>query len=274
MTSRPFFTCVFLSLFAIPALATEERVDIEEHTLDFAPGNTLAVHARDGGIIIKTWENSQVHVQAVKSVKAKKKEKLEELLKGTTIEIKEKDSGIEIRTNRTDGWTLYKDWDISVSYTLTVPTHARLNLETVNGSIAIPPITGNIMGKTEKGSIQVSGVSGQVHVETKKNGDITLTEIMGSINASTSDGNIEIKMVEQSQNAIQAKVHKGQLTLSLPPDFECQVQLKHDKGHIDTEFPILVKGRIEKSLSGTINGGNGPKIQLEADNGEIKIKKL
>ena len=276
MTSRLIF--VLAALFALPASASEKREEIVEYTLDFASGKKLSVHARNGGITLKTWTRDQIFVRAEKKAKASDEEGAEELLETTTIEIEETDSGIEIRTQRPDNkWNLFKDWNISVNYTITVPQNVRLDLETVNGSISIPSTTGNVKSETVNGSIKINGTRGAIDVETV-NGKINLTEIIGGIKAETVNGSIEIAIAEQIQDNIRAEAVNGGLQISLPSDFQGRIQAESTIGHIDTEFPIEVKGRvggrINKSLKGNLNGGNGPNIKLQTLNGGIDIKQL
>lgn len=278
MTSRLLFICFLATLFTLPTNAAEKREEIVEYTLDFAPGKKLSVHARNGGITLKTWTSDQVFVRAVKKAKASDEEGAEELLETTTIEIEETDSGIEIRTKRPDNkWNLFKDWNISVNYTITVPQNVRLDLETVNGSISIPSTTGNVKSETVNGSIKINGTRGAIDVETV-NGKINLTEIIGGIKAETVNGSIEIAIAEQIQDNIRAEAVNGGLQISLPSDFQGRIQAESTIGHIDTEFPIEVKGRvggrINKSLKGNLNGGNGPNIKLQTLNGGIDIKQL
>ena len=278
MISRQLFICFLATLFTLPANAAEKREEIVEYTLDFAPGKKLSVHARNGGITLKTWTSDQVFVRAVKKAKASDAEGAEEMLETTTIEIKERDSGIEIRTQRPDNkWNLFKDWNISVNYTITVPQNVRLDLEAVNGSISIPPTTGNVKSETVNGSIKINGTRGAIDVETV-NGKINLTKIIGGVKAETVNGSIEIAIAEQIQDDIRAETVNGRLQLSLPSDFQGRIQAQSTIGHIDTEFPIVVKGRvggrINKSLRGNLNGGKGPNIKLQTLNGGINIKQL
>ena len=120
MTSRLLF--VLAALFTLPVSAAEKREEIVEYTLDFAPGKMLSVHARNGGITLKTWARDQVFVRAIKKAEASSGEEAEEMLETTAIEIKERDSGIEIRTQHPDNkWKIFKNWNISVNYTVTVP---------------------------------------------------------------------------------------------------------------------------------------------------------
>ena len=282
MTTRLLF--VLAALFTLPVSAAEKREEVVEYTLNFTPGNLLSVHAHNGEITLETWTSDQVFVRAVKKVKAGSAKDAEELLKTTTIDIAETDSGIEIRTQRPKNqWTPLRPdnkwvpfWNISVNYTITVPQNVHLNLETTNGSIAIPPTTGDIKSKTSNGNIKMNGTRGSVNAQTV-NGKINLTEIIGGVHAKTANGSIEIAIAEQIQDDIRAESINGGVKLSLPSDFQGHLQAKSTIGHIDTDFPIVtkgVKGNISKSLSGDFNGGNGPIIHLKTVIGGIDIKQL
>ena len=276
MTSRLIF--VLAALFTLPASAAEKREETVEYTLDFTPGKKLSVHARNGGITLKTWARDQVFVRAIKKAEANDEEGAEEMLETTNIEIRETDSGIEIRTKHPDNkWKIFKNWNISVNYTVTVPQSVSLNLEAVNGSISVPSTTGNVKSETVNGSIKINGTRGAIDVETV-NGKINLTEIIGGVKAETVNGSIEIAIAEQIQDNIRAETVNGGVKLSLPSDFQGRIQAESTIGHIDTEFPIVVKGRvtgrISKSLKGDLNGGKGPNIKLQTLNGGIDIKQL
>ena len=276
MTSRLIF--VLAALFTLPASAAEKREETVEYTLDFTPGKKLSVHARNGGITLKTWERDQVFVRAIKKSEASDEEGAEEMLETTTIEIRETDSGIEIRTKHPDNkWKIFKNWNISVNYTVTVPQSVSLNLEAVNGSISVPSTTGNVKSETVNGSIKINGTRGAIDAETV-NGKINLTEIIGGVKAETVNGSIEIAIAEQIQGNIRAETVNGGVKLSLPSDFQGRIQAESTIGHIDTEFPIVVKGRvtgrISKSLKGDLNGGKGTNIKLQTLNGGIDIKQL
>ena len=276
MTPRLIF--VLAALFTLPASAAEKREETVEYTLDFTPGKKLSVHARNGGITLKTWARDQVFVRAIKKAEASDEEGAEEMLETTTIEIRETDSGIEIRTKHPDNkWKIFKNWNISVNYTVTVPQSVSLNLEAVNGSISVPSTTGNVKSETVNGSIKINGTRGAIDAETV-NGKINLTEIIGGVKAETVNGSIEIAIAEQIQDNIRAEAVNGGLQLSLPSDFQGRIQAESTIGHIDKEFPIVVKGRvsgrISKSLKGDLNGGKGPNIKLQTLNGGIDIKQL
>ena len=249
------------------------------------------MRAINGKIAIKTWDRAQVFIHAVKKAKEGSKEEAEEQLKATTVEIEETHSGLVIRTRRPDKWKWFKSWRVSIDYEITVPKRVRLDLETVNGSISIPPTTGDAKSKTVNGSIKISGTRGAVNAETVNgsitmngirgaidaqtvNGQIDLTKIRGGVNAETVNSSIKIEIVAQTQDDIRAEAVNGRLQLSLPSDFRGHIQAESTRGHIDTEFPITVKGRIGKSISGNLNGGNGARIRLETINGGIDIKHL
>jgi DUF4097 and DUF4098 domain-containing protein YvlB len=116
----------------------------------------------------------------------------------------------------------------------------------------------------------MTGTHGTINAHTV-NGKIDLTQILGGVEAKTVNGEIGIEIIDQTDEHIQAETLNGKVQLTLPPDFQAHLQAQTRNGSIHTDFPITVKGRIGKSLSGNINGGSGPDIHLQTMNGSIRI---
>jgi DUF4097 and DUF4098 domain-containing protein YvlB len=64
----------------------------------------------------------------------------------------------------------------------------------------------------------------------------------------------------------------GGITLSLPSGASADVRASTTNGSIDSDFPISVRGRINRHhLSGTIGRG-GPGLSLTTVNGNIRLR--
>lgn len=272
MTLRLLFSaCFLIALYTNPTSAKEKLEEVVEYTLDFTPGEKLRVRTQNGGITVKTWDRDQIFIHAVKKATANSEEEAEELLETATIELEQLSTGLAIHTERPDKWKFFKRSNVSVDYTLTVPEYVQLDLQSVNGGISTPPTTGNAKSKTVNGSIRMNGTHGNVNAHTD-NGKISLTEILGGVSAKTVNGEIRIEIEWQTEEHIQAETLNGKVRLTLPSDFQADLQVQTRHGSIHTDFPITVKGRIGKSLSGNINGGSGPDIQIQTMNGGIRIE--
>jgi DUF4097 and DUF4098 domain-containing protein YvlB len=117
--------------------------------------------------------------------------------------------------------------------------------------------------------LRVTEAKGQVRITTHAK-DVDLSQIYGDTYVNDRDGRIA---VEPAGNyAIEAKNSKGDVEITLPPNAEATVDGNTRNGDIVTDFPLSVSGDESKSVSGKIGPG-GPKISLNAENGDIHIKR-
>jgi len=71
---------------------------------------------------------------------------------------------------------------------------------------------------------------------------------------------------------VEAKNSKGDVEVTLPPNASATVDGHTRNGDIVTEFGLSVSGDESKTVSGRIGNG-GSKIVLNAQNGDVRIKK-
>jgi DUF4097 and DUF4098 domain-containing protein YvlB len=63
----------------------------------------------------------------------------------------------------------------------------------------------------------------------------------------------------------------GSIEVSLPADFQANINASTQDGHIRLDVPVTVQGEISKSrVRGTLNGG-GPELTLKSTDGSIRI---
>jgi hypothetical protein len=164
-------------------------------------------------------------------------------------------------------------WD-RLDIQIKVPKQTMLDLKTMNGSIAVEGISGEMAIDAMNGHINVQDASGPV-VAHSMNGRITasLAQISAAKASSFSSMN-------------------GNIEVTLPADLKARLKMKTDHGEIYTDFDVKVdsstgspspagdgsgKNRVvlphtDRTLYGTINGG-GPEMQFITYNGRIVIRK-
>lgn len=173
--------------------------------------------------------------------------------------------------------------------------YSDLNLTDVQGKIAL---SGEIFGDT-----YIKNVSGDVHLHTSvtdlqvaalpgdltlNSDDLRLNEAKGPVRVTTHSKDVDLSQiygdsyVENRDGSIsvepagaygvEAKNSKGDVELTLPPDASATVEGHARNGDITTEFALPVTGDENKTVTGRIGSGKS-KIVLNADNGDIHIKK-
>ena len=169
----------------------------------------------------------------------------------------------------------------------------RLNIE-----IKVPKQT-TLDLKTMNGSISVEGVSGEMTIDAM-NGHINVQDASGPVVAHSMNGRIVASVAQISAaKASSFSSMNGSIEVTLPADLKARLKMKTDRGEIYTDFDVKVEsatgsttfaqddGRknglpglprvprlphMDRTLYGTINGG-GPEMQFITYNGRIVIRK-
>jgi DUF4097 and DUF4098 domain-containing protein YvlB len=117
--------------------------------------------------------------------------------------------------------------------------------------------------------LRVVEVKGAVHVVTHDK-DVTLSQIYGDTFVQDSTG--DISLAPAGAYSVEASNGKGGVDLTLPPNAAGTVDGHTQNGDIESDYPLTISGDANKSVSGKIGAG-GPKIVLNAVNGDLRITK-
>ena len=70
---------------------------------------------------------------------------------------------------------------------------------------------------------------------------------------------------------INATASDGSITLVTPPGLSAEIDAGTGDGSIHTDLPVTIRGKVGKSLHGTIGGGEG-RVYLRTQDGSITIR--
>ena len=147
--------------------------------------------------------------------------------------------------------------------------------------------------KTMNGSVSVEGISGEMTIDAM-NGHINVQDATGPVVAHSMNGRIVASVAQVSAaKASSFSSMNGSIEVTLPADLKARLKMKTDHGEIYTDFDVKVdsvtgsttyaqdgsrkNGGValpltDRTLYGTINGG-GPEMQFITYNGRIVIRK-
>jgi DUF4097 and DUF4098 domain-containing protein YvlB len=117
--------------------------------------------------------------------------------------------------------------------------------------------------------LRLNEAKGQVRVTTHSK-DVDLSQIYGDSYVENRDGRISVEPA--GAFGVEAKNSKGDVEITLPPEASATVTGYSHNGDITTEFALPVTGDENKTVTGRIGSGKS-KIVLNADNGDVHIKK-
>jgi hypothetical protein len=143
--------------------------------------------------------------------------------------------------------------DVQVEFTLEVPEGVKVRLHTVNGNVNARELPGDVDVHTVNGSVEVS-TSGVARAQTV-NGSLT-----ASMGQADWDGTLEMNTVN------------GTVRVELPAGASTEVRASTVNGHIDSDFPLTLRGKHgPKHAEGTIGGG-GRTLEMSTVNGAIELR--
>ena len=225
----------------------------------------------NGSITVKGYEGKDVIIEARSRgsegrrnvpKKAEGMHRIDAGSYGLTAE--EQDNVVRVSTSPGHG---------DVDLVIQVPVATSLQLRAVNG-----------------GSINVERVGGEIDVDNV-NGPVKLINVSGVVVAHALNGEVQVVLDQiQSGKAMSFSSLNGDIDVTLPADAKARVKMKSDHGDVFSDFDIKLEAtpgsvleegtkgkgkyrvRLDKTVSGTINGG-GPDMQFTTLNGRIFIRK-
>ena len=245
---------MFLSVALLASVTANAKVTKEEtYIFEISDGGTLSVSNVNGSITLTGGNYDEIEVLAIKSADSQK------ALDKIEIKINQSSDSVEIETDLSGSkrWFNFGGDDGQVTYEIKVPAGLELDaIETVNGSV------------------EISGVSGDVHAESV-NGNLELDDLAGDVQMETVNGSITASFaVLGGQQRVKGSTVNGRMTLHLPSDADVDVSADTLNGSIQAkDFDLEAeKGFVGSDLNGEIGSGSA-RLNLDTVNGSIKINR-
>ncbi len=305
-------TAVVVAALAVFAFAREKYEEKFAKTVDIAKDGRVYLGNISGNISITTWRQNQVKIDAVKVSEASSLDKAKENAASVTIDVATVNGVLRIETKYPEKkhfWEGDRGNNVSVSYVLTVPEMAAVEVKSVSGDVKLGTMGGAVKVGNVSGEVSVLGapgvdvdlVSGDITVENitgdaylkSVSGNIGATKVKGSLEAGSVSGEVTLKDVSEARSV---KAHSvsgnitytgtimasgnyefesfsGNVELKIPANAGFEFEADTFSGVIDSDFPIEVSGKISpKEIRGTVNKG-GARIRLKSFSGNVDLKK-
>jgi len=194
--------------------------DVMTKSFDAQPGGKLEMKVDRGALHITSSESGKVEVKVVRELKGVSSSEAKELFEQHIIKMTQGDGVVRIETpERKHGWGFKNPLNkMRVDYTVSVPSHFNLDVNTAGGNVEVSDIEGNVMARTAGGDVKLGSIVGPVKAGTSggnvilkggkgdanlqtSGGDIRAGEITGDLVAQTSGGNIFVQKVKGKVNA-------------------------------------------------------------------------
>jgi len=254
----------FLGLNPLEAGVKQKFEEPFSQTEPLEPGGKVEVRNISGDIQVRTWEKNEVKIEALKVSRAESKEKAEENARKVKINVYREDGILKVKTEYPEKRT--KNLNVSVDFTLTVPSGAPVKAASVSGDIRLEDIGGKAVAGTTSGDVEIHGAAAGARAASVS-GDVTATDVKGGLYAKSVSGDIEADRVTGDT---ELSTVSGEVTAQ---GIEGDLEAGSVSGDIrlrDIRGAEVVKA---KSLSGDVlyDGelGAGTRISLKAHSGDV-----
>ncbi len=243
--------------------ATAAFADTLQETLDrtiaVRPGTHFALENVNGRVVVNAWDQPRVRIHAVKKVESRDDQVAAEAMRKLRVEIRQSDRELSVDTiyPKRDDFNfldalLGTNVNASVQYEINVPQSMNVSVETVNGSVSL------------------TGISGELEADTT-NGAIEVVRCAGTVDASTTNGAIRAELLTVSSKPMKFDTTNGGITLIVPQQLAADLNAATTNGSVRSDLPLTTTKLSRTALRGTLNGG-GPEIRLRTTNGGITIR--
>ena len=252
-------------------------------------GSSLTIKNIVGGITVTEATGDRVEVRAEKRMRARGD------AGDVSFDVQQSSSGATICTVYRGESACdeggFNNTRFSVRYTVAMPRGLRLHastgngdlsveragseveLRTGNGGIRIGETDGRVTASTGNGDLEVGGARGPVRASTG-NGRIFVATAAGPVSANTGNGDIDVRMQSLSASGdMEFRSGSGAVRVTLPADFNGDIDASTGNGELRTDFAIRLVGRLDpQHMRGTIGTG-GRLLRLSTGNGRLEIRK-
>jgi hypothetical protein len=226
------------------------------HETTLGPSGSLDIEpSHNGGITIKGWAQNNVLVRARIDTWAPTDAEAQAISSQVRIDT----AGGRIRVTGPDLNGLQR-WDDGPRYMVSLEIFTPWNTDLRMG--------------THNGGVDISDIRGRINFRTH-NGGVKLTRLAGDVTGETHNGGVQVELEGNTWEGRQLDVstHNGGVSVSMPAAYSASFETRTNRGRLDSDFPVTVRGRLDERLLHFNIGSGGPLIKVSTHNGAIRLRK-
>ena len=225
--------------------SSQSRIDT---TFAFSKDGVLELTTFSGNVIVTGWTRQEARVRALTE-------------RGTRWRF--------TSTRVTIDAEGYRGRSGDAQYEITVPEGVRVILRSMNGSLAVRGVKGDVDLHTNNGDVEVTDAVGRVEMVTLS-GDATGLRLRGAVDATSLNGTVSLTDVQGATVAAESTSGDVELTNVVARDIEASTV----SGEVDFVGPLDPQGRYSftshsGSVTMTVPSTTSARFSVETFNGEV-----
>ena len=307
------YSAIFPHFLALALLLSgaEAAQRVEQQALAVQSGCTVRVDAYRGQINVVTGGSDEVRVSVALELPETKPGQARAVLDAFTLTSEATEYEVRFTARNARDRDVRFAWEDSMRpqmvFTVTVPEHCHLDLQTRDGNITVDPLRGNMRARSETGTITFRRIDGTIDAATRT-GDVVVSRCTGTVKLRSIQGNVLIGTVggraqletmdgdievQTAYGAVEAATSNGDVSAGFARMLE-RSHLKTSLGDIHAKvnptegFSLLasaglgrvtakldlaaaIGGKRRGKLAGQYQGG-GPLLDLKAGGGNVLVE--
>jgi hypothetical protein len=243
----------------------EEQVDSQ---IDSAGLQTVAVQTTNGAIAYSGEARNTIAIHAHKVVKAPDQATAAAFARQVEI-------GVEPQAGTLRIYATYpkppRHVEVQVSFIINGPQRMNVNGHSTNGEVALRAVEGQVQAESTNGELRLDEINGAITARCT-NGNVSAKELTLTETSQFSSQNGAVRVdVHQGQAPITATTVNGSVHLTLPSDYQGQLDARTQNGQVRTTFQPQITTRARNRLIGQIGGGGEALLKLQSQNGDVTL---
>jgi len=265
---------------------TYEIAGLLDLDVDSSNGYVIVQAEETVDVTLQSADTSNVSVRAILRSRGDTLERAQERVNAIVLEMVQAGDSLLLRYNSSDQSLDVRRYS-GVSFEVTVPAQAdvevdtsngaitirgiegQFNLDTSNGAVDLYDLIGVVDADTSNGAIDVDGFNGVLQLETS-NGAIDIEDTEAAINARTSNGRIDFSGVLVGDSH-QLRTSNGAINVEVPLDAAITFDASTSIGSISTNLTLIgdTEGREWRA---SMKAQSSQTLELRTSNGNIRIE--
>lgn len=251
--------------------------DLNVKPLPIPPDSRVVIQNVRGDISVRSGDDSQIHVDGKKNVKAWSEPDAEHIASAVAVEIAKNGDGYEVRPVNAGGG----DSRVRLDLDIATPKNTSLTIRDERGDVTVSDMTKPLVISTTRGNVEVRDTAGDVTVATGK-GDVQVSDTKGNVKISGHGGEVNVSSATGALTIdgeffgpIRAdKIAKGVRFVSQRTD----LTITQLNGHLETGSGSLEIADTSGNLTLRTNSYDisvenpGGKLKLDNRNGNIEVR--
>jgi DUF4097 and DUF4098 domain-containing protein YvlB len=254
---------LFCGFALILAVATQAGAQDFQKTYPLTNGGTVSIKNVSGDVNIKGYDGTGVSVAVYKEGPDRDKVDVEDLSNGNMVDLKAR---YPERCN----------CNASLRFEVSIPRSLNISVDKVkiaSGNVNVEGVNGRIAIQTASGDVKVENVNGDVNASTAS-GEVSVKNIAGAVNASSASGNVEAEIARlEGSRDMKFSSASGDVRVKLPANIDADIKMSTSTGSINTDFPIEIHKHEfgpGSDAKGRLGSGAGS-IQLSTATGDVSL---